>query len=70
VFPNPAGDQLFVRDADGDHLTIRNLAGQTVLTESVTSSDHQVDMSSLSEGTYLVSLSDQEEIQTTQVVVL
>jgi uncharacterized protein (TIGR02145 family) len=29
VFPNPAGDQLFVRNADGNHLIIRNLTGQT-----------------------------------------
>ncbi len=70
VFPNPAGDQLFVRNADGNHLTIRNISGQTVLTESVTSPDHQVDMSNLSEGTYLVSISDQEEVKTTRVIVL
>ena len=70
VYPNPAGGQLFVSNADGTHLTIRNLAGQTVLTESVTSPDYQVDMSNLSEGTYLVSISDQEEVQTTRVVVL
>ena len=70
VFPNPAGDQLNVRNADGNHLTIRNLSGHTVLTESVTSTDHQVDMSKLAGGTYLVTISGQEEIQTTQVVVL
>lgn len=70
LFPNPAGDQLNVRHAEGNHLTIRNLSGHTVLTESVTSTDHQVDMSKLAEGTYLVTLSGQEEIQTTQVIVL
>lgn len=70
VFPNPTGAQLFVKNADGNHLTIRNLTGQTVLTESVTSADHQVDMSNLAEGTYLVSISDQREVRTTQVIVL
>ena len=70
IFPNPAGDQLFVRNADGTHLIIRNLTGQTVLTESVTSTDHQVDMSDLSEGTYLISISGQTKVQTTRVVVL
>lgn len=70
VFPNPTGDQLYVKNANGNHLTIRNLNGQTVLTESVTSADHQVDMSTLAEGTYLVSVSDQEEVRTTQVIVL
>ena len=70
VFPNPSGDQLFVKNANGNHLTIRNLTGQTVLTESVTSADHQVDMSKLAEGTYLVSISTQEKVRTIQVVVL
>jgi len=70
LFPNPAGDLLNVHHADGNHLTIRDLSGHTVLTESVTSAKHQVDMSQLAEGTYLVTISGQEEIQTRQVVVL
>ena len=70
VFPNPTGDQLNVHNADGNHLTIRNLKGQAVLTESVTSANHQVDMSSLSEGIYLISISGQTEVQNTRVVVL
>lgn len=70
VFPNPVDGQLFVRNAGGNELTIRNIAGQTILTETVSSEDHQVDMSALSGGTYLVSLSKEQEINTTRVVVL
>lgn len=69
IFPNPAGDKLFVRNANGNQLTIRNLSGMTVLTESVTSSDHRVDMSNLSEGTYLVSISDRSAVESTRVLV-
>jgi len=70
IFPNPAREQLFVRNANGNHMTIRNLAGQIVLSESLTSSNHQVDMSYLSEGSYLVSIFGEEEIQTTRLIVL
>jgi len=70
IFPNPAREQLFVRNANGNHMTIRNLAGQIVLSESLTSSNHLVDMSYLSEGSYLVSIFGEEEIQTTRLIVL
>ncbi len=70
VFPNPVDGQLFVRNAGGNELTIRNITGQTILSETVTSEDHQVDISGLSGGTYLVSLSKEQKLNTTQVVVL
>jgi len=70
IYPNPAKENIIVRNAEGKDLTIRNISGQTVLSEAVTSYDHLVDMSRLSRGTYLVSLSRQQKIQTTRVIVL
>jgi uncharacterized protein (TIGR02145 family) len=70
VYPNPAGDQLFIKNADGNLLTIRNLAGQVVWTEEVSSQEHLVDMSCLHSGTYLVSLKHLEETCTSRVIVL
>lgn len=70
IYPNPAGAQLFISNADGQVLTIRNLTGQVVWTEEVISRDHPVDTSGLNSGTYLVSLKGTKEMQTTRVLVL
>lgn len=70
VFPNPAVDQLYVRNATGNQLTIRNLAGQVVLDEELSSQKHLVDMSGLCGGTYLVSITGLEETLTTRVIIL
>lgn len=70
IYPNPAGNQLFIKNANGNRLTICNLTGQVVWSEEIPSQDHPVDMSGLSSGTYLVSLKSTEMIQTTRVLVL
>ncbi len=56
VYPNPAGNQLLVKGDEGDVLTIQNIHGQTMLSVSITAAVHQVDLSGLEAGTYIVRL--------------
>jgi uncharacterized protein (TIGR02145 family) len=70
IFPNPAGDQLFIGNAEGNNLVIQTLSGQTVLVEWEISSNHYVDISGLSEGAYLLSLAAQDNIQVTRLIKL
>ena len=63
IYPNPAKEMLYIEfgDLDGNkiQLEVLNLSGQTVLSGKATS---QLDITTLSSGTYLLRVSDGKEI--------
>ncbi|WP_027395377.1 T9SS type A sorting domain-containing protein [Aquimarina latercula] len=61
IFPNPVSDFFTIRTPNIDHYTasIYNLNGQEVLTQEINTSmiNHQIDISSLAQGTYVLRIS-------------
>jgi uncharacterized protein (TIGR02145 family) len=69
VYPNPATDQLFIRNAEGSNLTIMTVTGQRVLAERVQTALHYVDLAVLMCGTYVLSLSGGPDPLTSRIIV-
>ena len=58
VYPNPASGKLFVK-TDGtvlEHVTLRNLLGETVVSEVATGSNKTIDVSGIANGVYILHL--------------
>ena len=70
LYPNPAGNSLRILNARGTELTIRNMNGQTVLCQDLKPDTREVDISSLSGGTYLVSINGKGSGFSRQIIVL
>ena len=74
LYPNPASKTLNITNANGDRLTIRNLNGQTVLSRDLSRElspgSREMDISSLSGGSYLVSITGQGKRFNRQIIVL
>ncbi len=63
VYPNPTDDVLFVETRHGTSLPdqtyrITNLMGQTVLSGNIIAENQQINVSSLPEGMYFISIGD------------
>lgn len=76
LFPNPATKEVtasFAGDISGDYtISLTNLAGQTVWEKQDTARDQlreKIDLSNLSPGTYILSLSHAQGIQSQKLVV-
>ena len=55
IYPNPISDILNIQHySDINKITIYNMLGQQVLTKNVSATSTQIDMSALTNGTYLV----------------
>ncbi len=61
IFPNPVSDFFTIRIPNIDHYTasLYNLNGQEVLTQEINAAmiNHQIDISSLAQGTYVLRIS-------------
>ncbi|MEO6758381.1 MAG: T9SS type A sorting domain-containing protein, partial [Saprospiraceae bacterium] len=72
LFPNPAGDHLFVQVADagaGDFkFEIRNLLGETLYPQQSLPADRELNINALSPGIYFVIISNQSSRSTRQFV--
>ena len=61
MYPNPANELLFINAEESVTLTLMNLNGQILKTfESAMA--HQVDVSSLSQGMYLIGVNGTQQI--------
>ncbi len=60
IYPNPSHDVLFVKTCHGASLQseyrITNTMGQTLMIGEITSENHQIDVSSLPEGMYFITI--------------
>ena len=72
IYPNPANTSLTVELAQMNKettLSIKNVLGQTVLSNTIVSPKTKIDLANFAEGVYLVELSQGENKTTKQVVV-
>ncbi len=56
VYPNPAGDQLFVNHVSDEEYSINNLQGQTIIMSVFTGENQPVDISALDPGAYILNV--------------
>ncbi len=58
MYPNPTSSFLNIKNAENSSITVFDLLGRVILTESFISSNKQLNVSSLSNGTYLIKISN------------
>lgn len=69
VYPNPVKDILNLNyTKDISNVSIHNLLGQEVMTKSINASQSKIDMSNLTNGTYLVKVTVDGLVKTLKVV--
>jgi hypothetical protein len=69
VYPNPARDVLnIIAQTEISSVEVINVMGQVLLTETSVASDVQMDMSSLSSGTYFVRINSENNSSVVQVI--
>ena len=56
VYPNPAGDQLFINLISGEEFCINNLQGRTIIRSVCTVENQPLDISGLDPGAYILSV--------------
>ncbi len=71
IYPNPVADQInvSVEDYRNTTLEVYNLLGKVVKTVELDSQNTQVDVSTLSNGTYIVRVMNGEKVSTKKVIV-
>ena len=68
-YPNPVKDVLTLSyDTEIQKVSVFNLLGQEVITKSINANLGQIDMSALSEGTYLVKVTADNATKTIKVI--
>ena len=69
VFPNPVSNILNLSyDKEITNVSVFNLLGQEVMTKSLNSNLSQIDMSALSNGTYMIKVTADNEVKTIKIV--
>ncbi len=58
MYPNPASLVLNIENAENSSITVFDLLGRVILSENTISSNKQLNVSSLSNGTYLIKISN------------
>jgi len=69
IFPNPANTTLNVENAIGLNVSIIDILGRELFIKGNISESEQIDVSNLSEGTYLIKLSDGINQRTEKIVI-
>jgi len=74
IYPNPASDYVTVEHEFSDHpeVTITNTLGQIVRVEAIQKNKREIcfHLSSLQSGIYLITISDQDHVQTTHKLIV
>ncbi len=60
IYPNPASNELFIKGEPGTKLILLSMVGQRVLDLKMNSSFEKIDLSIVSEGTYLLKIENRE----------
>ncbi len=69
MYPNPSNNVVKITNINGADVTIYTLLGKAVYTSKATSSVHEISVSDLSTGTYLVKIVKGNDVTTKRLVV-
>ncbi|MGC9330476.1 MAG: choice-of-anchor J domain-containing protein [Bacteroidales bacterium] len=70
IYPNPANNVVTVANAENADISIVNMLGQKVVSQTATSSRETVNISDLSNGTYIIRIEDGNEVITQKLNVV
>ncbi|MFW5768182.1 MAG: choice-of-anchor J domain-containing protein [Bacteroidota bacterium] len=70
VFPNPANNNVTVENAENADISIYNMVGQKVVSEKAKSNRESINISDLSEGTYMIRIENGDEVNTQKLNVI
>lgn len=70
IYPNPANNVVVIENAENANVTIINMVGQVVASQNVNSNRESVNISNLSEGTYVIRIENGAEVSTQKLNVI
>ncbi len=70
IYPNPANNVVTVENAENAQITIVNMVGQIVASQVVNSNRESINISDLSNGTYVIRIENGNEISTQKLNVI
>ena len=70
VFPNPVLQQLFIRNAKGYTLSLLNLQGHCLKTQTLSDPEQQIDISGMGAGLYFVNLQGSAHRLTRKLIIM
>ena len=68
IYPNPANDKLYINTHASYTAAVYNMTGQCLSTQNVGELSNSLDISSLSPGTYYITLRNEKETQTLRFI--
>ncbi len=69
IYPNPTTSILNIENAENSMIEIYDLLGRVVLSENNISLNKQLNVSNLSNGTYLIKISNNGQIKTDKFII-
>ena len=68
IFPNPSNGELFVLNAENSNIEIIDILGKVVYSALLNSNNEQLNLTSLSNGSYLARITNQQNVITRNIV--
>ncbi len=70
MFPNPANNIITISNALGSYVEIFEMSGKLLFTKKITSTNQQINISSIDEGTYFIKIKNNNYTITKKIVVI
>ncbi len=67
IYPNPASTEIHVDHAEGATIEVYNIMGQNVMTVNDANAFNTLNVESLSAGTYIVKVINNNQVNTTKI---
>lgn len=68
VFPNPSNGDLYITNAENSTIQIIDMLGKVVYSSSLVTNNEQLDLSNLSNGSYLARITNENNVATRNIV--
>ena len=69
IYPNPASDILNIQNAESSTIQIFDITGKLLISRSNISNNAQIDVASLTTGTYFVKIANGNKFQTQKLII-
>ncbi len=69
IYPNPASDNFFVKNAENSVMTITDMFGRRVLRTKLNSNNENIDVSKLQAGIYIININLKKSVFQTKIIV-
>jgi len=69
IFPNPASDYLYIKNAANFSIDIYDILGGKIRTEFITSNDHKINLNGIKKGLYILSFTNGKTTFTERIII-